>query len=477
MDIKKRENTLIKNTGILALGNLCSRILSFFLLPLYTNVLSKEDFGTIDVLQTIASFLIPFISLEINSAVFRFIIDKKDNKSKEKVISTGIFVELINILLTTIILIIINIFWKIQYIEFFIIYIITLTFLEMMQNIVRGFGDNKLYSVLSFLMTVVSLLGNIIMILVLKMKGESILIASSLSYITFIVIAFIKLKIWKYINKSDFSIVTFKEMIKYSLPLIPNAISWWIANTSDRIILLCFLGAESNGIYAAANKIPNIYTTIFNVYNMAWIETLSRSNEDENQDKFVNYMFIKSIKLFSCICIGIICCMSIFFHKIIGINYAEAYNHIYILLVAIFFNSICSLLGGIFTAFKKSNIIGTTTVIGAIVNIIINFGLINFIGLYAASISTLVSYIVIVILRAHYANKLITIKLPLNIIVQIIIALIITTVGYFYKNLYINIVILLLLFIWSFNSNKELIIEIISGLINKIKKINKKVTQ
>ena len=67
------------------------------------------------------------------------------------------------------------------------------------------------------------------------------------------------------------------EMLRYSVPLVPNAISWWIANVSDRLLILYFLGSAMNGIYAAANKIPTIYTTFFSVYNLAWLESVSLS--------------------------------------------------------------------------------------------------------------------------------------------------------------------------------------------------------
>ena len=72
MDIKRSRKDLVKNTGIIAIGTLCSKIVSFFLLPLYTSVLTTDDFGTVDVLQTVASLALPFITLELSSAVFRF---------------------------------------------------------------------------------------------------------------------------------------------------------------------------------------------------------------------------------------------------------------------------------------------------------------------------------------------------------------------------------------------------------------------
>lgn len=472
-NIKSKEKKLIKNTGILAVGSFCSKILSFFLLPLYTNVLTTEDFGTIDVLQTIASFLIPFISLEINTAVFRFIIEKKEVKEQGIIISTAIFFEIINIIALMLILASINFFFPIKHFFLFLVYTVLLTFLEMFQNILRGFGNNKLYSIMSFVMTTVSLCSNIVLILVIGMKGESILIASSFAYFCYIFLSSIKLKIWKYIKKSYFSVSELKKMLMYSLPLIPNAISWWITNLSDRLIIPFFLGAASNGIYAAANKIPNIYTTIFNVYNIAWAETLSRGVDDSNHEAFINKAFNKSLMFFGCICIGIICCMSIFFHKLIGSSYSESYNHIYILMIAIFINSLCSLYGGVFTAYKKSKVIGLSTVVGAVVNITVNLLLIRHIKLYAASISTLVSYLTILLLRRYYSKKLIKLKVELLTFVKLIFLLFVTTVGYFIRIISLNFIILVLLIIFSYIFNKELVNDVILGFFNKIKKLFK----
>lgn len=346
MEVKDREKSLIKNTGILAIGTLASKVFSFFLLPLYTAVLTTEDYGTVDVLQTVALFAMPFVTLQLCSAVFRFIIEKKEDLEKTTVITTGIFVESVNVILFSFVVWILNFKFNIQYCELFILNFASSALLEIVQNIIRGFGNNGTYSIMSFIMTVVSLISNVVMILFMGMKGDSILIASTIAALVAAAFGICKQKLWRYLKFSTFSLKELKKMLKYSLPLIPNAISWWIANTSDRLLIRYFIGASGNGIYAAANKIPSIYTTIFNVYNIAWIESLSRSVGDKKQDEFINSMFEKSIRLFACICIGIICCMSLFFNMLIGEAYHSAYAHVYILLIAIFFNSICSLLGG-----------------------------------------------------------------------------------------------------------------------------------
>lgn len=470
MDIKDKEKLLIKNTGILALGALSSKFVSFFLLPLYTSVLTTADYGNIDVLQTFTSFAMPFVTFQLSSAIFRFIIEKNSEIDQKVIISTGFFIEAINIILFSICICIANYFFHIEYCLLFIIYFSTLAFLEIIQNITRGFGNNGLYSLMSFLLTIISLVFNLIMILGFGMKGDSILISSSLAYLAVSILAISKQNLWKFINIKNFSLLELKEMLKYCLPLIPNAISWWIVNTSDRLIIKIFLGAGANGIYAAANKIPTIYTSIFNVYNIVWIESLSRSIGDKKHNDFINSMFKKSIQLFGCICLGIICCMSIFFQFLIGKQYNESYFHIYILIIAIFINSICSLLGGIFTSYKSSKIIGKTTVIGSIVNILINILCIKYIGLYAASFSTLISYVVIMLIRANKVKNFLIIKWPISYIMQFSIMLIITTIGYILKIDLVNWCILIILVIWSIIVNKDLIKEILSPIVNRLSK-------
>lgn len=109
-NVKNKEKSLLKNTGILALGTLSSKIFMFLLLPLYTAALSAEDYGGVDLLQTIASFIIPFVTLQLSSAMFRFIIEKKDEHRQSVVITTAVILEVINIFIFMIFVFIINIF-------------------------------------------------------------------------------------------------------------------------------------------------------------------------------------------------------------------------------------------------------------------------------------------------------------------------------------------------------------------------------
>lgn len=246
-------------------------------------------------------------------------------------------------------------------------------------------------------------------------------------------------------------------MLAYSVPLIPNAISWWIANTSDRILILMFLGSAANGIYAAANKIPTIYTTLFSVFNLAWSESVSLSMKDKDHQQYINAMLNRSYKFFSFLNLGIIICMSFMFDLLVGENYAQAYSQIYILLVAIFANSMCSLLGGVLTGLKDSKATGWTTAVGAAVNFLINLCLIQKIGLYAASISTLVSYCVIFLCRYKVVCKSIKVRFSLNYSVQLAIILALVSTAYFLRNIMLSMIVLFVLVVWGCWQNQEII--------------------
>ena len=69
MNEKKR---LIKNTGMIAIGNISTKLVSFFLLPLYTTLLSTSEYGIFDYILSIATFCVPFVSVLMDESIFRF---------------------------------------------------------------------------------------------------------------------------------------------------------------------------------------------------------------------------------------------------------------------------------------------------------------------------------------------------------------------------------------------------------------------
>ena len=449
------KKNIIKNTMILSIGNFLTKAVSFFLLPLYTSVLSKADYGISDLIQNISYLLIPFIGLQIGSGLFRFIINKNDKEERKEIVSFCFFILLIISIVFLIIMFVINKLLSIPYSGLFSLYFISMLFSEFVSRLLRGLRKDTLYAACSFLNTLIYIILNLFFILNLKMGGESIIISLSLGSIISGIIFLSLIKVWELIDLRSINKEKGKEILSYSIPLIPNAISWGIVNVSDRVIISKFLNVAENGIYAVANKFPVIFTTFFSALDMAWVEALSEINDIEERKNYISENFQSVFVLLADICILLICVISIIFKFFVGKEFIEAYNHTYILVVAIFFNSISSLYGGIFVAYKDSKTISKTTVYGAITNIIINISLIKIIGLYAASISTLVSYFVIFFVRNIKLKKYVEIKWNVPKLISLVILLTIVSIGYFISNDILNIIILLIMFIWTIYSNRK----------------------
>ena len=75
-----RYNYLFKNIGILTLSSFATKLLSFFLVPLYTNILTTTEYGTYDLLNSTIGILLPILTLDIQEAVLRFALDKKKSR-------------------------------------------------------------------------------------------------------------------------------------------------------------------------------------------------------------------------------------------------------------------------------------------------------------------------------------------------------------------------------------------------------------
>lgn len=454
----------IKNTMILLLGKFATQFISFFLLPIYTHYLMTSDYGTVDLLQTYISLLVPVLILRLDSAVFRFLIDernKKDDEGKSIIITNVVLSLIITSILFIFIYIILGFFIKITYYWYLLFNVIVLMFSSILLQISRGVGDNKTYSIACVLTSLVTLLVNVILIIKLGFNASSILIASIIANIVCIIYLFIKNKIYKYLNINKINIPKLKELLKYALPMIPNGLSWWIVNVSDRTIISYFIGTAMNGIYTVSCKFSNLLNNIFSIFNMSWQESASIHIKDDDRDIFFTDMINQLLNLFMCVSLIILVIIPIFFNILIGNEYMEAFNYIPILLFANIFNIITQLIGAIYIANKMTKKVMNTTIISAIINLIINFIFIHWIGLYAASISTLIAYLSIAIYRYIDVQKYVNINLNWRKIVLTNLVFLISAILYYFNNSILNIVNAILVVIYSAFSNAKNIKNII----------------
>lgn len=466
-----KKKQLAKNTIIIFMGRVCTQLISYFLLPLYTSFLKTKEYGLVDLIQTYVTLLVPIITLELEMSIFRYLIDSRGKEKNTKVLMSNNFYILgISLGLFTVLYFIFTSFISIPFRWLILLDIIVCVLSGNFLQIARGFGRTIDYSISCILTGLVTILSNIITICVLKMGAEGMIFSMMLANLVCSLYLFLRLKMWRYVQFKLVDKKLIKDMNKYSIPLIPNGISWWIVNASDRSIISFVLGAGANGLYAISNKFPTIISSLTGVFNLSWSESAALHIDSPDRDEFFSDITNTVIKLFTSLGIGMIACMPFIFPLFIHSKFEEAYQYIPYLVLGCVFNVVICLYSQVYLAKKLSKKVASTTVMGAIINIVINVLFIKRIGLYAAAISTMISYFVMMIYRHIELKKYVTIKIEDGLILKTICMFTISIFFYYYSNLYLNIFSLIFACIYAIIINKNLLISIKNSIFSKMKK-------
>ena len=429
---KKEE--LAKNTIIILLGKFCTQFLSFFLLPLYTRYLTTTEYGIYDLINTYLILLVPVISLELFDALFRFLIDARDDIEKTKQIVSSIIYGIIGtIFITIIIAIIVGNFINIEYLCFIIFDVIAMTLSNIALQTARGLGSNKDYSIGSIITALLTIAISGTCLIYTDYNVEGILLSIAIANFACFIYIFLRLKLYNFISRKAFRKLQLKQALKYSIPLIPNSISWWIINVSDRTMITAMMNASFNGIYSVANKFSSAFVSLYTVFNLSWSESASLNINDKDKDNFFNDTINTMLKLFSCIGLGIIVIIPFIFNIIVDSSYDDAYNYIPLLILGSILNIGVGLTSAIYVAKKKSKEIAKTSILAALINIGINLFAINLIGVYGACISTICAFLAMFIYRCIDLQKYMKLRIDNKFLISLIIILCISF--YLYYNI------------------------------------------
>ena len=466
-----KKKQLAKNTLIIFLGKVCTQLISFFLIPLYTAYLATNEYGIVDLVQTYVTLLVPIITMELEMSIFRYLVDSRtDSKNTKKLISNNFYILRFCLLLFLVLYLGVCLFIDIPYKWIILVDIIVCVLSGNFLQISRGLGKITDFSISCILTGLTTVISNIILICFVGLKAEGMIISMALANGICSLYLFIRLKLYKYI---DFKLVDknlIKDMYKYSLPLVPNGISWWIVNISDRTIISFVLGAGANGLYAISNKFPTIISSLTGVFNLSWSESAALHINSEDRDEFFSDITNTVVKLFSALGVGMIACMPFVFPIMVNKQYADAYNYIPFLVLATVFNVVICLYSQVYLAKKLSKQVASTAILGAIVNIVVNLMLIKPLGIYAASLSTFIAYLVMMVYRHIDLKKYMNIKLEKGLIFKSLIIFTYAIISYYINNLWLNVITLSIVVIYCFMLNKEFLFSTYRTVLNKIKR-------
>ena len=410
-----KERELVKNTVIILIGKVCTQLISLLMLPLYTHVLPSDEYGLVDLITTYVALALPLIGFQIEMGAFRYILDnRKDEKRKTAIISNSLVTITGSTLFFLVIFLIVSRFVTIPYLPFVILCVVATLYSHFMLQVARGLGDNLGYSIGCIITGVTTVGLNLIFLLILKTGISGILLATAIANLANVLFLLIREKAYKNIKVSTVEKNEIAALLKYSMPLVPNSLIWWIINVSDRTLITIFIDMSANGVYAVANTFSNIISQVYGVFNLSWTESASLHIEDEDRDTYFSSTFNQIIKIFSSIALLMIAGMPILFLIVGKEEYFSAYNYIPILLIGMFFNIVVTFIGAIYIAKKKTKEVAITSLWAGVLNVIINVSLIHFIGVWAAALSTLMSFLIMSVYRYRDVQKYVSLKLSIR---------------------------------------------------------------
>ncbi len=462
MDSSKK---LLKSTGIYFIGNVLSKCVSFLLLPLYTSYINPADYGYYDVSIAYLSILLSILFLDIWNGVLRFMFKEKN---PYKSIYTGFAIFIISTICYIGLLLVANVFIDIKYFWLLLFYGLFQNLTNMYGMVARGMGKNIYFSISGVTSTTINLVTNIVLIVLLKFDFSSLYISYILGYIIQIVMLEIKLKLFKNFKFELIDKNLFKQMLKFSLPLCINSMSFWLLSNFNKT----YVGDKSvydAGIYAVAYKFPAVLTLISSCFSMAWQESAFAQNGTKKEKSiYFSKIFNGYTDLLALLSLLVLPLLSIVFPLFVNSAYGSSKILVPIFIIGTIFNILSSFLGSIFGNLFKTKIIFISTIIGGITNVLTTIILYKLLGLIGVTISFGLGFLVVTTMRIVLLKK--DIDLKVNIKKAIIYFVLLVMFSYIFTlNPWINAIVFIITAYILFIIYNKLIYKMFNTIIRRLK--------
>ncbi|NKC66918.1 lipopolysaccharide biosynthesis protein [Vagococcus fluvialis] len=454
---RTEKTPLVKKIGLYFLGNFSTKIIGTLLIPLYAIYVKPAELGQIDLQQNIASIVSPIIVIGIWESILKFGLSESDD-GKSKVLNTTFFYVLISSAISF--FLILPVYLKIGYsptLSFlYTLLIVSTPIYSVFQYYTRMYQQNKLFvksSVISSIVRFILLIGTIV-IMNLGILG---LILSLLGSQLFLVIyLWIGLKINAKIEKSEFDKLLLMKMLKFSFPLAINLISLWFLSGFTRMYINYEYGSDANGIYTFGLQCASLISMVGQVVNMATLEETLSSKKENFASTFENYTD-KLISLFFDAAIIMMPTVSIFFILISKSSFSDSFLFVPILVLNAIVVTVASSFNNVFQYKGSTKYIFFTTVISAIVNIVMAVFLNKSYGIRGIVIAQLLGSISLLCIRYLLINKEIGYRFKYKDIIISFILFLLASYFSLILNIYISIIFFGIFFIILFLKNKKII--------------------
>ena len=393
--------------------NILQKGISTITVPIFTRILTTEQYGLYNVYLSWLSIITIFTSLNLYYGVFNNAMMKYEGDRDRYVSSMQGLTSMITGAFFIVYLLFSN-FWN-AVLEMPTV-IVMLMFAELLVTPALQFWSArqrfeykyKTLVSITLLMSIVNPIIGIFAVLSTENKAEARIISvvivdvlicgSIMAYQFFKGRKFYVKKYWKY-------------AALFNLPLLPHYLSGSILNQADRIMISKFVGPSAAGIYSVAYNIGMLMQLFTSAINSSFTPWLYKSINEEKYSEIK-----KTFNLLLILMAGMIICLMFFAPEIVHIfASSEYYAAIYVIppvAASVFFIFMYNIFANIEFYFEKNKFIMIASIFAAVMNVVLNWIFIPIFGYFVAGYTTLVCYIIYS--GTHYAFSLVVCKKHMN---------------------------------------------------------------
>ncbi len=424
-----RYKSLISNTLLFGLSTFGSKMLVVLLMPIYTRYLTTEAYGMVDIISGTCNLIVPIISLCVHEAVIRFGLEK--GVRRRDVFTTALLTVLAGYLLLFCFRPLLRRVELISgYLPLIYAYVFTSAMRSVVTHFVRSGGFVRLFALDGIFTTALTITLKVAFIAGAKMgvvgDGLATVIADGCSALLLILL----LRLYRFFQPGRFKPSVTREMLAYSIPLVPTAIFWWITNLSDRYFVTYMVGLDVNGLYNVAYKIPMMITLVSAIFIQAWQLSAFGEKDKKESARFFSTVFRCYYTLVFSAASGILLLIKPITRILVAKDFYESWRYVPFLILAVSFSCLVTFLGTVYNTAKKNAMVTVTTFVGAMLNILLNWLLIPKFGANGAAFATFASFFVVFLIRAVDSRRYMAIAMqPLRIALNLALLLLQCWVG------------------------------------------------
>lgn len=288
-----RTGKFMRDLGVYAIGNLGSKLITFLLVPFYTYyIINPADFGYYDLCVNTAFCFIPLIGLQLNEGGFRFLIDTDSDLRRSQIITYIYRTIARNITLILIVSIVVASCFSIRYMWFTIAFGISQTIYDVMLQLVRGLRHTKLFVSAGIINTLLIAVTSVLFLAVMDMGVPGVFYSNIIARVIVVVMLDVKLGLFrKFFIMNNLNSSVGKELIRYSLPLVPAALSWWLLNNNNYYFLQYYCGLSATGFYGIVGRFTGILYILALIFYQTWQQNAIEQYNSKDRDKFFSSVF------------------------------------------------------------------------------------------------------------------------------------------------------------------------------------------